>query len=105
MCCHILTSKACSKFAADVEAQPCYVMAGAGRAAGPAQDEHITNLQVTKVNVYCNNVLWLLAQWLRLPDAECEVLGSIPLLGNFLLSRTCAYQFVHLMYVPGIYIA
>jgi hypothetical protein len=87
----------------DVEALPGDVMAGA---RGPLvlRLMHVNNLQVTKLNVYCNTVLLLLAQWLRLLDSICEVLGSI---GNFLLSRTCAktYQFVHLMYVPGIYIA
>ncbi len=77
MCCQILASKACFKFAADlgfkeihVEALPCYIMAGKGGGAGPAPD--IRHQPPGKeLNVYHNIVLALLAQWLRLQGTIC----------------------------------
>jgi hypothetical protein len=57
-----------------VEALPCYVMAGWGGLL-VLRRTYVTNLQVPKLNVYYNIVSLLLAQWLRLPDSICKVLG------------------------------
>ncbi len=70
-----------------MEARPGDVMAGAGRAAGPAPDVHLQVEQYTYTIIVNHIASTLLAQWFMRLDTVREVLRSIPVLVNFCLSR------------------